>query len=296
MTRKKLLIQPIHLSLAAALLLFTAHAATAGETGAFAERIFDAWRAGEEMPQLSVAHPDADLATGYAVQRAFTDRITAIHGLGGYKAAVVGASGQENLGTDGPITGIVPASGIHHASENITIDLAAYPNRAIETEIGYTFSKAIGKPLESVAELKKHVKAVMGIIEVPGGLTEETQPGSAADLAAWNVNARDLIVGPPHEPDNVDIDTLEMSLYHNGTRINNAHAGDAAGGQWMTLLKTVNNLAERGYTIEPGHVVTNGALGKILKAQTGLYQADYGPLGSITFHAMNAQTEGKNTK
>ncbi len=51
-----------------------------------------------------------------------------------------------------------------------------------------------------------------------------------------------------------------------------AHA-PAAGSQYATLLETVNNLIGRGYTIKPGHVITNGALGNIVPLETGMYRA-----------------------
>jgi 2-keto-4-pentenoate hydratase len=57
----------------------------------------------------------------------------------------------------------------------------------------------------------------------------------------------------------------------------------AAVGQWNTLLKTVNHLLAQGHILQPGYVITNGALGKILKAEPGNYRADFGVLGVIPF-------------
>jgi 2-keto-4-pentenoate hydratase len=38
-----------------------------------------------------------------------------------------------------------------------------------------------------------------------------------------------------------------------------------------------------GYTLQPDQFVSNGALGKIIKAEPGSYEADFGPLGAVVF-------------
>lgn len=254
----------------------------------FGEKTYDAWATNNLMPQLSQAHPDASLEDGYRVQEAFVARILEEDAIGGYKAAVVGAAGQENLGTDGPITGVVPASGVMSAASGITIDLAAVSNQAVETEIGYTFRMPVTGPLNSVEDLRAHVEAVMPVIEIPGGASEEVTPATAADLAARNVNAMKIIVGPAHDPEAINEDAVPITLTHDGEVINEAQGGQAAGGQWETLLKTVNNVVSRGYTVEIDHVITNGALGKILPLETGAYRADYGPLGVVEFTVVDS--------
>ena len=42
-------------------------------------------------------------------------------------------------------------------------------------------------------------------------------------------------------------------------------------------------MIEQGWTIEPGHILLTGALGKMVPGKTGKYIADYGPLGKIAF-------------
>ena len=254
-----------------------------GRIERFAGKVYKTWAAREPMPQFSVDRPDATLDTGYDAQKAFLRRVLKSDEIGGYKAAVVGAAGQENLGIDGPVTGIVPLSGVHSAEDDVVIPLSDCGNRHVETEIGYVFGRPISKPLESIEDLRKHVSAVAPIIEVPGGPVDERHPATAADLAAWNGNAKDIIVGAEHDPDRFDVDEIAITLTHNGDILYEARGGEAAGGQWETLFKTVNSVVSQGYVVRKGHVITNGALGKILKAEPGVYRADYGPLGQVTF-------------
>ena len=244
----------------------------------FAERVYEAWRDGEPMPQISVAYPDASLEEAYMVQRYFVRRMLETEEIGGYKAA-----GVANPAPEYPLIAMMPASGVFYASDEVVIDLADDPNRHVENEIGFIFDKAITAPVADVATLRTHVESIVAIVEVPGNPVEEQQPGTENDIVAWNINGKDMILGEPHDPDAIDPDAIEITFTRDGEVINEARGDMAAGGQWHTLLKTVNHIIEQGYTLEPGHIITNGALNKILKAETGRYRADYGPLGVIEF-------------
>jgi 2-keto-4-pentenoate hydratase len=248
---------------------------------AFVTAMYDAWAAGQPMPQISRAHAEATLADAYAIQRKFVERQLAGGAIGGFKAAIVGAEGQAALGLDGPLTAVVTAAGVLYAKDDIAIDLASDPERMFETEIGYIFGQGVSAEVPDTATLKKYIKSVAPVIEAPGGASQSEPPVTAADLVARNINSKALIVGPRQEPQAVDVDAVDITFTHNGQVVNSAKGGDAAGGQWETLRKTVNALIAQGYVIESGQVVTNGALGKIVRAEPGEYCANYGGLGEF---------------
>ncbi len=250
---------------------------------AVAVKLHQAWQAGEPMPRLSACRPDATLDDGYRVQEAVVQLMFGPDGVGGFKAAGISQSARDNNGVDGPLTGVFPASGIHEVDDGVVVDLSEDANRHVETEMGYIFSAPISKPLPDVETLKQHVAFVAPIVELPGNAVDNSKPGTTADMLAWNINAKELIVGPRHAPAEVDVDAVAITLTHNGAVVNTAQSDEAAGGQWDTLLKTVNDVVGRGYTVEAGHVITNGAVGKILKAEPGHYRAEFEPLGVIEF-------------
>jgi 2-keto-4-pentenoate hydratase len=244
----------------------------------FAKQIFTAWKSGEPMPQISAAYPDATQQEAYLVQRAFVKRIMDEDTIGGYKAA-----GVANAAADHPLVAVMPASGILSSGDKIVVDLKDDPNRHVETEIGYVFSKAITAPPADVDVLRECVKAVVAIVELPGGPVEQKQPGTGNDIIAWNINAKAMIIGAEQRPESIDPDAIEITLTLNGKTVNTAKGSMAAMGQWNTLLKTVNHVLAQGYTLQPGHIITNGALGKILKAEPGNYHANFGALGVVEF-------------
>ncbi len=248
-----------------------------------AVKLHQAWQAGDPMPRLSASRPDATLDDGYRVQEALVSLMFGPDGIGGFKAAGISQSARDGNGVDGPLTGVIPSSGVHDADAAVVVDLSEDANRHVETEMGYIFSAPISKPLPDVETLKQHVAFVAPIVELPGNAVDKSEPNTTADMLAWNINAKELIVGPRHNPAEVDVDAVEITLTHNGAVVNTAKSNEAAGGQWDTLLKTVNDVVSRGYTVEAGHVITNGAVGKILKAEPGHYRAEFKPLGIIEF-------------
>lgn len=244
----------------------------------FAAQLHDAWRNGVPMPQLSALHPDATLDDAYAIQREFVTRLLDGDPIGGFKAAGVGSDAP-----DSPTTGVIPASGLLAAKDAITIDLAADPTRHIETEIGYIFNSPITAPIPDIDTLKQHISAIAAIVEVPGGPVDQKKDVTPADLVAWNINAKQLIIGAHHDPNTIDPDTIEITLTRDGAIVNQARGDNAKRGQWETLRIAINRIIHQGHTIQPGHILSNGALGKILEAAPGHYTANFNQLGEITF-------------
>ncbi|GMW01390.1 MAG: hypothetical protein AMXMBFR84_25270 [Candidatus Hydrogenedentota bacterium] len=237
------------------------------------------------MPQLSVSHPQTTIADAYDIQRELVTRTCGVGGIGGFKAAAIAAAAQTGLGIDGPITGVMPAAGIRKSTDGHTLRLDDGAPRHVETEIGYVFGEAVTVALKDIEALKKVVAYIAPIVELPGGATMTSQATTAADLIAWNINAREMIVGKPVDASTIDPDRVTIELKHNGVVVNSAKGNQAKDGQWATLLKVVNGVVGRGYAVEKGFVITNGALGTILRAEAGRYRADFGTLGTIEFEA-----------
>ncbi len=248
---------------------------------AFSGRLIDAWRRGHPLPQLSAVHPEATLADAYAVQRQLVLGSGIFGEVGGFKAAGVGGLGKN----DSPPIAVIPAAGVFASTETIVIDLQDGPPRHVETEIGYRISKPILTAPDSVEALRAHIDAIMAVVELPGNPVASFQPGTREDLVAWNINGKEMIVGPAHDPSAIDPDGVEIIFTRDGETINTARGDRAALGQWPTLLKTITHILQRGYALQTGHIISNGALGTIVKAKPGHYHADFGPLGVIAFEA-----------
>ena len=243
---------------------------------AFALEIAAAIQNGSPMPQLTARHPTASLEDAYAIQSIVVAETIGTTEIGGFKAAIVMQPNPAH-----PLIALIPKGGIHEAADPPLIDLSEDSNRHLETEIGYRFSQSISTPVENVAQLKEHVDAIVAVLEVPGHQSERSKPTGKIDIVAWNINAKEIIVGMPIRKAKIDPDMIDIILTKDGEVINTANGAMAVDGQWETLLRAVNRVVRLGYTIESGHIFTNGALGKIIRVEPGDYAANFGPLGEI---------------
>ena len=55
------------------------------------------------------------------------------------------------------------------------------------------------------------------------------------------------------------------------------------GNQMLALQWLINRTIESGYNIKKGDLLITGALGKMIAAEKGNYDADFGELGHLAF-------------
>jgi 2-keto-4-pentenoate hydratase len=255
-------------------------------TDAYAQRIHAAWQAGQPMPRLSRLNSQADLEQSYLVQKAFVHLAYGQQGIAGFKSAAVT---QE--GVDQPYVGVMPRDGVLRSAEQILVRLSEDPSRWVETEIGFRFGKKVTAPFADVSSLQEAVSEILAVVELPGGSVEGDEPVSWIDLVAININAKQMVLGSGHAPATVNPDAVKITLRHNDQVLAQASGGEAAGGQWPTLLRAANRIISQGYQIQPGQVITNGAVGKIMPAEPGSYRADFGTLGQIEFEVSSVPAD-----
>ncbi len=249
----------------------------------FAVSLKEALQQGGEIPELSRTKPDSTLHHGYLVQRALVEELVGDgRTIAGFKGGVVTAASRKKLGTDGPLSAVLFRSGWHQSSDNPVVS-ASVPNLMIETEVGFIVGEEISKPIGDVKALKRRIRSVVPVIELPGGRGMSLQGISMTDLVARNAGSLHYIVGKELPAEETDPDSVFISLQRNGRIVNVARGDEADGGQWLNLLHQVNHAIEYGHTLKPGQLVITGALGRVVPGAPGHYQADFGSLGSIRF-------------
>lgn len=257
----------------------------------FAEEQATAKMAGQPLKQFSMAFPEAERVHAETVQKHYLQRLlTEGEVLSGIKGAVVGAGGQAFFAIDGPLSAVLFQSGWHDAGATpVKIPVREGATPGVETELGIIFSKSIRQELPDVDALKACVEAVVPVIELPAGLHDWKEKPKAVDLVAANVDSDHYIVGARHPDLSLDVDVLPIRLLESGEVKNETTGGDAKNGQWWNFLQQVNWAVRQGYKLEPGYLVITGALGKIYKADSGSFRAEFGVLGTIEFELVAAE-------
>ncbi len=243
------------------------------------KRLFQAYEKGEPIPNLSRDNT-IDMSSAYQIQAAFVKERLAKDKVAGFKAGLTNSEAQSHFGITRPIFGVLFKSG--NFSNKPVISLAKYNFMMVETEIGFITKKPIRQTVHSITELKSYISQVVPVIELPD-VGFAMQPITAPDLVAGNTGSSAYII---HDEINWfadDINSLTVSLLHNGSIVNQGQGEDAMGDQWEALRWLVNQVLAHGWTIENDNLLITGALGEMVEAKPGVYRAQFNDVDMIEF-------------
>lgn len=249
----------------------------------FAKTLYDAWQQQNPIPQISLqSTTEVPERTAYAIQKAYVELRLQQDALAGYKAGLTSEAGQQKFGVSGALYGALFQSGEHQADNQLK--LGNFGKLMLETEIGFILATDITDVPVNKEQLLNYVKAIVPVIELPDLGFEQPQRLKGVDIIAANVASRSFIVGAPVANDQAgDLNQLIVTLAHNNKTINQGLGSDALNDQWQALLWLVQSLLKQGYPLKKDQLLITGALGKMLPAEAGNYQADFGALGKIDF-------------
>jgi len=243
--------------------------------------LFDAYAQKHPIPVLSATMPNLDVKAAYEIQKAYLQKRLEADKIGGFKAGLTTPAAQERFGVTSPVTGILFASG--KLADGANVDSTAFRGLMLETEIGFVIGEAITQPVKDAAELQQKVRGVFPAIELPEMGFADMKQLKGVDIIAADVSAVQFIVGAEQALAGQDVNVVTVNLTLNGESVNTGTGKEALGDQWQAALWLVNSIIEQGWTIEPGHVLMTGALGKMIPGKPGKYIADYGDFGKIAF-------------
>ncbi len=243
--------------------------------------LFDAYAQKQPIPVLSATMPELDVKTAYAIQKAYLQKRLETDKIGGFKAGLTTPAAQERFGVNTPVTGVLFASG--KIADGANVDSAAFRGLMLETEIGFVLGEAITQPVKDVAELQTKVRGVFPAIELPEMGFADMKQLKGVDIIAADVSAVRFIVGAEQAFSGQDLNAVTVTLTLNDEIVNTGVGSEALGDQWQAALWLVNSMIEQGWTMEPGHVLMTGALGKMIPGKPGKYVADYGTFGKVAF-------------
>jgi len=246
-----------------------------------AEIIFEAEREKEPIPLLTLANPGLTLEQAYEIQTEYVRLKLGNDKAAGYKAGLTSRGAQEKFGVSTPVSGVLFSSGMYMNSPSI--DGSKLRSPVIETEIGFVVGKPIEEKLTDPGLLMDHISAVMPVVEVPETGFADMKKLKAEDIVAANVGSAAFIASAEKPLANDDPDGLTVELVSDGETLYQGRGSDAMGGQREALLWLVNSVIGNGWKIEKGNILITGALGKVVPANPGRYEARYGGLGNISF-------------
>ena len=237
------------------------------------------------IENISLTLPDLTTEAAYHLQHQLIKRLQTNGGWGeiyGYKAALTAQAAQDAMGIDEPIIGAL----FQHGAQEANVQTAIQADRPVllETELGFTLSKAITEPVDA-GKVLNSISDCRGMIELAAPNLQQ-RPSSIDLISSNSASYGCLATDTGFNPAEIDLDALEVSLTRLGSADETLHsvpAGTVMQGQLNALAWLVNTVLAKGYTLAAGHVLMTGSIGNMHPGSPGGYQAGFGALGELTF-------------
>jgi 2-keto-4-pentenoate hydratase len=198
-----------------------------------------------------------------------------------WKVTALASAQQRGYGSDQPVAGALLAPFFHTAPATVT--LAQFVAPLLECEIAFRLGRdlpARATPYER-AEIDAVVEAIVPAMEI-------------ADCR-WRADAPDLLkladdmgngafIAGSAVPDwrAIDLAGIEIALAHDGTAIERGNAAKILGYPLAAVMALANAQPLPAGGLRRGQIVTTGTCTTPVPLRAGRYDADFGPLGTIT--------------
>jgi 2-keto-4-pentenoate hydratase len=228
------------------------------------------------IEQLSVQHPELDLAAAYRVQREL--RSTA-GPLVGWKLGVTSHAKQAQVGLSDPIYGFLAAANAVDMGE--PLDTASLIQPRCEPEIVFVLGRDLAGPHVTAAEVLAASSGVAVGIEVLDSRYHDYK-FTMADVVADNTSAGRFVVGAPVDPQGIDLDLVGVVLEKNGEVVGTATGAASMGHPAAAVAWLARQLFAEGEGLRAGEVVLSGGLTAAVPVGPGdVVVASVDRLGSI---------------
>jgi 2-keto-4-pentenoate hydratase len=258
------------IALLTALTMSTAHAACpAPETMQAAAQ---AWLAGQRLPDPGLSSAD-DAACAYT---AYREALTASLGAPvGVKVGFTSKPAQEAFGVPGPVAGALFAPMLLNGDQ---VSLAGSRSPFFEADLIVTVGDAAIMQAKTREQAAAALDEVIPFVELPDlALTEGVKPTGAL-MTAYGVMPWRGVMGPGVKIADLadpvaDLAALSVDLTSDGTSVGSGTGQMLLGHPLDVVLWLV---AQGGYSLGPGTMISLGSLGKLHPATSGhRIEADY---------------------
>jgi len=203
--------------------------------------------------------------------------------VAGWKVGASAAAAQEKMGLGEPFSGPLLAKAITSAPAQL--DAKAFCHRAVESEFAFRCASTFAPRPDGYTrqEIIEGFDAVVPAIELiaPCFSPALAQPflPRIADLGLTG----GLVTGEPFENwRDLDLTGHRVRLEVDGDTVAEGTGALVLGDPVVALLWAVNHATGRGYTVEPGMLVSTGTMTGLVELGLGQKaRADFGTLGEV---------------
>ena len=242
-----------------------------------------------QIRQLSKAHPEATLASAYAIQEAWLQlELNQGHSVKGRKIGLTSKALQQTFKTAEPTH--APLMDDMFFSDGAELPTHRFISPRIESELAFVLHKPLKGPditlfdaLDAIAYVTPAIEIIDSRMELIDPLTKGTR--SAIDQAADLAGCAGIVIGGrPMRPDAFDISRVGAIVYRNGSIEDTGVSAAVMNHPVNAVVWLANKLAESGEHLQTGELILAGAFTRPMPASLGdSFHIDFGALGCIGF-------------
>jgi len=254
-----------------------------------ADRLYEARRSRTQLRHFSREHPEMTIQDGYAIQGEWVKReIADGRRILGRKIGLTSRAMQQSSQISEPDYAPLMDDMFFETGGDIPIERFIAPR--VEVELAFVLGRPLRGPGITLFHVLQATEYVTPALEIIDARIEQFDRDTRAPrkvfdtIADFAANAGVVLGGRPVKPDAVDLRWVGALLYKNAVIEETGLAAavlnhPATGVAWLA-----NKIAPHGERLEAGDVVLGGSFTRPTVAARGdVLQADYGPLGNVTF-------------
>ena len=230
---------------------------------------------------ISTQQSSFNLNMAYKLQKKWTSFLEETSNKIGYKASLTNVESQKKYNINSPISGVL-FNNLLYKNFDI-IPLNKYKNPILEIELGFYLNSDIMTTINNKNTLKRYIKNMVCIIEIPDINVENMNQLNIIDLVSINSGSNSIIIGEPlmlssrSEP-------FTISLNFNNKLIESIQVDSILDSQLENLMWLVNHIVNLEGKVKKDDLLITGALNKVNQLKKGRYIINYDDKTSIIFH------------
>lgn len=233
-------------------------------------------------PQLTLTHPDLDVATAYRIQRQLVARKEGDGArIVGKKAGLTSESKQRQVGVMEPIYGYVLDRSL--VDEGTAVPASRYIHPRVEPELAFVLGQDLAGPGVTVAQALAATAYVVPALEIIDSRYQNFQ-FTLPDVVADNTSAAGVVLGAgAARPAAINLRLVGLVLEKNGEVVDTGAGAAVMGNPAIVVAWLANRLGAVGESLRAGEIVMCGAFCPAVAVGPGDHvRAEIDGLGAVS--------------